>query len=164
MVQDRVKEIRDGWFRGPWTSESKMNVDAFRFRSLLRILPYSVGPQMICQACSQQLSDNSRFCTRCGRPVAPLHRPAAEPKAGDMNLPILYAMVAGLIAALFFPPWETAPGQPPEFLGFHFILSPPESHRGGPQEAGVISRLLLTIELVTIAVAGMYFAWLFRRK
>jgi hypothetical protein len=69
-------------------------------------------------------------------------------------------MVGGLIIALLFPPWETAPGQAPEFLGFHFILNPPRSE----QDVGVISRLLLSIELVTIAVAGMYFAWLFRRK
>jgi hypothetical protein len=81
-----------------------------------------------------------------------------------MNLPILYGMVAGLLVALLFPPWETAPGQPPEFLGFHFILNPPASDGGAQQDAGVISRLLLTIELVTIAVAGMYLAWLFRRK
>ena len=81
-----------------------------------------------------------------------------------MNLPLLYTMVAGLLIALLFPPWETAPGQPPEFLGFHFILNPPANDGGTQQDAGVISRLLLTIELVTIAVAGMYFAWLFRRK
>jgi hypothetical protein len=82
----------------------------------------------------------------------------------DMNLPILYAMAAGLIVAGLCPPWETPPGRPPEFLGFHFILNPPESNGGAQHDAGVISRLLLTIELVTIAVAGMYFSWLFRKK
>jgi hypothetical protein len=87
-----------------------------------------------------------------------------QPKPDDMNLPILYAMVAGLIVAGLFPPWETPPGQLPEFLGFHFILNPPASDGEGQHDAGVISRLLLTIELVTIAVAGMYFAWLFRKK
>ena len=81
-----------------------------------------------------------------------------------MNLPILYGMVAGLIAAVLFPPWETPPGQPPAFLGFHFILTPPASGGMAQGDAGVISRLLLTIELVTIAVAGLYFAWLFRKK
>lgn len=81
-----------------------------------------------------------------------------------MNLSILYTMVAGLIIALLFPPWETAPGQAPEFLGFHFILNPPGSDGAVQHDVGVISRLLLSIELVTIAVAGMYFAWLFRRK
>ncbi len=117
-------------------------------------------PQKICQACSKELPDHSRFCTRCGQPVRLLRRSTAQPKTDDMNLSILYTMVGGLIIALLFPPWETAPGQAPEFLGFHFILNPPRSE----QDVGVISRLLLSIELVTIAVAGMYFAWLFRRK
>ncbi|WP_447987644.1 hypothetical protein [Nitrospira sp. Nam74] len=81
-----------------------------------------------------------------------------------MNLPILYGMVAGLIAAILFPPWETAPGQPPAFLGFHFILAPSGGEGVVQEDAGVISRLLLTIELVTIAVAGLYFAWLFRKR
>ncbi|MBX3301922.1 MAG: hypothetical protein KF693_06890 [Nitrospira sp.] len=66
-------------------------------------------------------------------------------------------MVVFLILALLFPPWETPPTQAPEFLGMHFILSPPA------QEA-VVSRMLLTIELVTIAIAGMYGAFLFRKK
>jgi hypothetical protein len=81
-----------------------------------------------------------------------------------MNLPILYGMVAGLIAAVLFPPWETPPGQPPAFLGFHFILTPPAGEGMAQEGAGVISRLLLTVELVTIAVAGLYFAWLFRKR
>jgi hypothetical protein len=78
-----------------------------------------------------------------------------------MSLPALYFMVTGLVLALLFPPWETPPGQPPEFLGFHFILSPPDSGTAG---SGVVSHLLLTIELVTIAVAGLYFSWLLRKK
>jgi hypothetical protein len=119
---------------------------------------------MICPACSKELPDHSRFCTQCGRSVTPLRQSTMQPKPDDMNLPILYAMVAGLIVAGLFPPWETPPGQPPEFLGFHFILNPPPSDGGAQQDTGVVSRLLLTIELVTIAVAGMYFAWLFRRK
>lgn len=94
----------------------------------------------------------------------PLLKATLPPKADDMNLPILYGMVAGLIAAVLFPPWETLPGQPPAFLGFHFILSPSASDGMAQEGAGVISRLLLTIELVTIAVAGLYFAWLFRKK
>lgn len=72
-------------------------------------------------------------------------------------MPVLYAMVGLLLLALLFPPWETAPGQSPEFLGFHFILSAPEPD-------SVISRLLITIELVTIAMAGFYLSWLFRKK
>jgi len=74
-----------------------------------------------------------------------------------MYLPALYVMVALLVLAMLVPPWETPPGQPPEFLGFHFLLSP-------PQPDAVVSRLLITIELFTIAVAGLYFSWLFRRK
>ena len=66
-------------------------------------------------------------------------------------------MVAALILAGLFPPWETPPSQPPEFLGMHFILSPP-----APE--AMVSRMLVTIELVTIAIAGMYGAFLFRKK
>ncbi len=66
-------------------------------------------------------------------------------------------MVAALILALLFPPWETPPSQAPEFLGMHFILS-------APAPEAVVSRMLLTIELVTIAIAGMYGAFLFRTK
>lgn len=74
-----------------------------------------------------------------------------------MNLPILYAMVGLLILAVLFPPWETPPGQSPAFLGFHSILSPPEPD-------SVISRLLITIELVTIVMSGFYLSWLFRKR
>ena len=72
-------------------------------------------------------------------------------------MPVLYAMVGLLLLALLVPPWETPPGQPPEFLGFHFILSPPEPD-------SMVSRLLITIELVTIAMAGFYLSWLFSKK
>jgi hypothetical protein len=66
-------------------------------------------------------------------------------------------MVAMLVLAVLFPPWETPPSMPPEFLGMHFILSPPIPD-------AVMSRLLLTIELVTIAIAGLYGSFLFRQK
>lgn len=66
-------------------------------------------------------------------------------------------MVAVLVLAILFPPWETPPSQSPEFLGMHFILTPPSSE-------AVVSRLLLTIELMTIAIAGFYGAFLFRQK
>ena len=79
-----------------------------------------------------------------------------------MNMTVLFVMVAALILAVVFPPWETPPGRPPEFLGFHFILNPPQA--GANEGSGIISRLLITIELVTIAVAGLYFSWLFRKK
>ena len=75
-------------------------------------------------------------------------------------MPVLYGMIVLLVLAVLFPPWEAPPDQPPEFLGLHFVLTPPEN--GG--KAGVISRLLLTVELVTVAVGGFYVAWLFRKK
>ncbi|MBH0200443.1 MAG: hypothetical protein HP497_13695 [Nitrospira sp.] len=70
---------------------------------------------------------------------------------------MLYGMVAALVLAIVFPPWETPPDQPPEFLGMHFILSPPNPD-------AVVSRMLQTIELVTITIAGLYGAFLFRKK
>ncbi len=66
-------------------------------------------------------------------------------------------MVATLSLAILFPPWETPPSQAPEFLGLHFILNPPTPD-------AIVSRLLLTIELVTIAIAGLYGSFLFRQK
>lgn len=118
-----------------------------------------------CSSCGQDLPEISRFCTRCGRAVA--HSAQAKPAASsgrpqgldaeEMNMPVLYAMVGLLLLALLFPPWETAPGQSPEFLGFHFILSPPEPD-------SVVSRFLITIELVTIAMAGFYLSWFFRKR
>lgn len=118
-----------------------------------------------CSFCGQGLPEISRFCTSCGKAVAdPTQtKPAAtaarpeSPDAEEMNMPVLYAMVGLLILAVLFPPWETPPGLSPEFLGFHFILSPPEPD-------SVVSRLLITIELVTIAMAGFYLSWLLRRK
>ena len=49
------------------------------------------------------------------------------------------------------------PATPPAYLGMHFILSPPEPE-------AVVSRILQTVELVTLAIGGMYLAWLFREK
>ena len=83
------------------------------------------------------------------------HATTSEP--GQLNIEILYGMVAMLALALLFPPWETPPSQAPEFLGLHFILSPPTPD-------AIVSRLLLTIELVTIAIAGLYGSFLFRKK
>jgi hypothetical protein len=70
---------------------------------------------------------------------------------------VLYGMVAALVLALLFPPWETPPSQPPEFLGLRFFFDPPAPD-------AVVSRLLLTIELVTISIAGLYGAFLFRKR
>jgi len=66
-------------------------------------------------------------------------------------------MVGLLILAVLFPPWQTALDQPLEFLGFHFILTPPSD---GAQRSPVLQ----TIQLFTIAVAGLYFSWVYRGK
>lgn len=116
----------------------------------------------ICPACSRSQPEINRFCTQCGRrldgradnPTAPQSKGTAPEQ---LNITVLYGMVAVLILAVLFPPWETPPTQTPEFLGMYFILSPP-----APE--AIVSRMLLTIELVTIAIAGMYGAFLFRKK
>ena len=117
---------------------------------------------LTCRFCGQVLPEASLFCITCGKAVQGASSTARtvsgdEPAAEAMYLPALYVMVGLLLFALLFPPWETAPGQPPEFLGFHFFLNPPEPE-------AMVSRLLITIELVTIAIGGFYFSWLFRRK
>ncbi len=114
-----------------------------------------------CGSCGHQLPEISRFCTQCGAPLdgssAARSSSSPAPVKDELNIQILYTMVALLLLALVFPPWETPPSRPPAFLGFHFILSPPEPE-------AVVSRLLMTIELVTIAIAGLYFSWLFRKQ
>jgi hypothetical protein len=118
-----------------------------------------------CPACRHEQPEISRYCSQCGQrlhaePVdlpPPPPPPRVELPPGQLNVQVLYGMVAFLSLALLFPPWETPPSQAPEFLGLHFILNPPTSD-------AIVSRLLLTIELVTIAIAGMYGAFLFRRK
>jgi hypothetical protein len=117
---------------------------------------------LTCRFCGQALPEASRFCIACGKAIRDASPPTRrvsgdEPAADMMYLPALYVMVGLLLLALLLPPWETAPGQPPELLGFHFFLDPPEPE-------AVVSRLLITIELVTIAIGGVYFAWLFRKK
>ncbi|HSV89952.1 MAG TPA: hypothetical protein VLH80_02585 [Nitrospiraceae bacterium] len=120
----------------------------------------------ICPSCRKELPEISRYCAQCGQrlhadpvevlsPQPPLQ--PATPEPGQLNIEILYGMVATLSLAIIFPPWETPPSQAPEFLGLHFILSPPTPDAN-------VSRLLLTIELVTIAIAGMYGSFLFRQK
>ena len=113
----------------------------------------------VCPTCRQSQPQINRFCVQCGGRLdgrasgSPATRPASE----QLNINVLYGMVVLLILAILFPPWETPPMQEPEFLGMHFVLSPP-----APE--AVVSRMLLTIELVTIAIAGMYGAFLFRGK
>jgi hypothetical protein len=112
-----------------------------------------------CPSCRRDLPEIYRYCTQCGTALDGSARQANThigPPEG-LNLQILYGMVATLVLALVFPPWETPPPQPPEFLGLHFILTPPAPD-------AVVSRLVITIELVTIAIAGLYGAFLFRHK
>lgn len=115
-----------------------------------------------CLSCQHSQPEINRFCTYCGRRLdrsggeASGPRPDAEAPE-QMNITVLYGMVAALILAVLLPPWETPPDQQPEFLGFSFILSPPTVE-------AIVSRMLLTIELVTIAIGGFYGAFLFRRK
>lgn len=114
----------------------------------------------VCPSCQRELPEIYRYCTVCGRSLDGESRPAERPqgaRSDELNLPILYGMVALLVLALLFPPWETPPSQAPEFLGLHFILSPPTPE-------AIVSRLLITIELVTIAIAGLYGSFLFRNR
>lgn len=113
-----------------------------------------------CPSCQRQQTDLNRYCIGCGRQFE--SAPPTSPTRGDttpeaLNLQILYGMVGVLILAVLFPPWETPPSQTPDFLGIHFILAPPTPD-------AVVSRLLLTIELVTIAIAGLYASFLFRKQ
>lgn len=115
-----------------------------------------------CPSCNRSQPEINRFCTQCGRQLdeketaAPVSQPhSATPE--QLNISVLYGMVVALILAVLFPPWETPPDQQPEFLGLSFILSPPTAE-------AIVSRMLLTIELVTITIAGMYGAFLFREK
>ena len=115
-----------------------------------------------CPACGRGLPEINRYCTHCGAGVSPdtSRRTAATPPGPakeQLNLNILYGMVTVLIVSLLMPPWETPPSQPAAFLGFHFILSP-------PQPDALVSRLLLTIELTPTAIAGLYLSFLFRTR
>ena len=118
----------------------------------------------LCPSCRRELPEVSRYCSQCGQRLhadsvdpLPTPPPPATPGPGQLNIEVLYGMVAMLSLAILFPPWETPPSQAPEFLGLHFILSPPTPD-------AMVSRLLLTIELVTIAIAGLYGSFLFRKK
>lgn len=115
-----------------------------------------------CPYDNQELPPGSRYCISCGRSLlASADPPPEERQPEEMNMPALYVMVACLGLAGLVPPWETPPGASPEFLGFHFFLTPPEVPGQG---TGVISRGLLTIELTTIATAGFYVSWLLRSR
>ena len=109
-----------------------------------------------CPACHQRVALHARVCTNCGKRI-PGGSLYAERSKETLNIRILYIMVGLLILAVLFPPWEAAPGEPPAYLGMHFIQSPPEP-------GAVISKMLQSIELVTIAIGGMYLSWLFRER
>ncbi|NGZ02003.1 MAG: hypothetical protein CV090_02995 [Nitrospira sp. WS238] len=116
----------------------------------------------VCPACQRSQAQINRFCVQCGgrlngRGTGSSASSSARAASEQLNINVLYGMVALLILAVLFPPWETPPDQQPEFLGMSFILAPPTPE-------AVVSRMLLTIELVTIAIAGMYGAFLFRSK
>lgn len=115
-----------------------------------------------CPTCHQSLPEINRFCTQCGQRLAataaPSPAPPPQPTTPEqLNLNVLYGMVGTLILAVLLPPWETPPTQPPEFLGFHSVLSPPTPE-------AIVSRMLLTIELTTVTIAGLYAAFFFRRR
>jgi predicted nucleic acid-binding Zn ribbon protein len=115
-----------------------------------------------CPSCGQALPEINRYCTRCGTPLdSSIPRTAGTQDNSrateQLNLNILYGMVAILVLSLLIPPWESPPSQPAAFLGFHFILSP-------PQPDAIVSRILLTVELTTTAIAGLYLSFLFRRR
>ena len=112
--------------------------------------------QKTCPVCSTSLPGKVRFCTKCGKRFLndPLYK---EREKETLNLRILYIMVMLLVLGMLFPPWETAPRETLAYLGMHFIASPPEP-------GAVVSRLLQTVELVTIAIGGMYLSWLFRER
>lgn len=109
-----------------------------------------------CPSCGHTLTIKGRFCPKCG---SRLDKPPERPESPQesLNLRILYVMVGLLILAVLFPPWQTPPDQALEFLGFHFILSP-------PVEGAQRSPVLQTVQLFTIAVAGLYLSWLFRSR
>ena len=111
----------------------------------------------VCPSCRREWPEIYRYCTHCGSQMDGASRAIARPSVAPerLNLHVLYGMVALLVLAILFPPWETPPAQPPQFLGLHFILAPPTPD-------AVVSRLVITIELVTIAIAGLYGAFLFR--
>ena len=116
-----------------------------------------------CPACGRALPEINRYCTHCGAGVASDAERTTTPatpgptQKEQLNLTILYGMVTVLLVSLVMPPWETPPSQPAAFLGFHFILSP-------PRPEAIVSRMLLTIELTTTAIAGLYLSFLFRTK
>ena len=115
-----------------------------------------------CPSCGRALPEINRYCTDCGAALESHIPAAAAPtkiSVGDRATELEHSLRHGDGAGglLLMPPWESPPSQPAAFLGFHFILSP-------PQPDAIVSRLLLTIELTTTAIAGLYLSFLFRSR
>ncbi len=98
----------------------------------------------------------ARYCPDCGKRIEQ-ESPEASRSKEILNLRVLYGMVGLLVLAVLFPPWESPPDAPPAYLGMHFLLSPPEP-------GAVVSRIVQTVELSTVAIGGLYLAWMFRDK
>ncbi len=113
---------------------------------------------MTCTRCGRPFTADARFCSHCGTllPATTDTPAAAASRHNDLNLPILYGMAVVLALAVLCPPWEAPPDDPPAFLGLHPFWMPPTA-------TAVVSRMLLTIETMTIAIAGLYAAWFFRK-
>ena len=114
-----------------------------------------MGETKTCPSCGFDMDSKGRFCPKCGSRFPPQSK--GEQQEESLNIRVLYVMVGLLILAVLFPPWQTPPGESLEFLGFHFILSPP---RPGAERSPVLQ----TVQLFTIAVAGLYFSWMLRSR
>ena len=106
---------------------------------------------------AERLPEMSRYCSQGGesarrrrrrRSPPPPPRPPKTSGPGQLKVEMLYGMVAMLSLAIIFPPGKPRrPGSGIPRPAFHLHAPPPDA---------IVSRLLLTIELVTIAIAGLY--------
>ena len=90
----------------------------------------------VCPSCRREWPEIYRYCTHCGSQMDGASRTIARPSVApeSLNLHVLYGMVALLVLAILFPPWETPPAQPPHsWVAFH--PSPP------PTPDAVVSRV-----------------------
>ena len=112
--------------------------------------------QPTCRTCDRAVPAAARFCPDCGRQIVRESREASRSKE-ILNFRILCIMAGLLILAVLFPPWEMPAGNPPAYLGMHFFLNPPE-------HGAVVSGVVQTVELTTLAIGGLYLAWVLREK
>ncbi len=112
-----------------------------------------------CPVCRREQGADARYCAHCGTALTTPSESSTGSSASsnDLNLRALSGMTVLLILAVLFPPWEAPPADPPAFLGLHPLWSP-------PTPTAIVSRMLLTIETMTIAIGGIYLAWWFRGK